>query len=150
MLLNNTIDVNNIDLHLEGTTKEALIYGLVQRLYRNQYISDVEQFYKDVMQRESMGLTGIGNGIAIPHGKSSVVNEPCIAIGRIEGGIEWESIDEKPIHVIILFAVNSNDTNNTHIKLLSQVAGKLADEEVCRELRTVEEATDLIKVLSQE
>ena len=115
-------------------------------LVKDGAINDKDGFLKDVYDREAVSSTGIGGYVAIPHGKSKSVIRTSIAMGRTIHDIEWESLDGKPVKFIISFAVTEEDKNTTHIKLLSKVAGTLADEDVCKELLTVESTEDIIRI----
>ncbi|MFR7765480.1 MAG: PTS sugar transporter subunit IIA, partial [Anaerococcus obesiensis] len=97
--------------------------------------SEVDGFVKDVLEREKLGVTGIGNFVAIPHGQSDYVNETTIAIGKLNKEIEWESLDNNGVRIVILFVVK-NDKNfaDEHLKLLSKVASNLANEDILKKL----------------
>lgn len=139
-----------IELELNGTNKEEVLEELTDLLIKDGAISDREGFLKDVFEREAVSSTGIGGYVAIPHGKSKSVKTTSIAMGRTKEGIEWESLDGLPVRFIILFAVTEEDKNTTHIKLLSKIAGTLADEDVCKELLTVESTEDIVKIFTGE
>ena len=129
------ISSDTIKLEMEATTKEGAIRELTQMLFDVGKIADMDAFIEDVYYREKLGVTGCGNGIAIPHGKSKSVIRTSLAIGRTKQPIEWESLDDKPVNFIILFAVTEEDKNSNHVRLLSQVATKLGDDEVCERLK---------------
>lgn len=137
---------DRIELHLKSDTKEGALKELTELLYKSGALTDKEGFLKDVLDRESVSTTGIGNKIAIPHGKSANVLETTAAIGRADKPLEWESLDDKPVSFIVLLAVNETDKTGVHVKLLSQMARKLASEETCKRLleaKTVEEITGI-------
>ena len=150
MELNKVIKSETIELNLQGTTKEEILEELTDLLVKDGAISDKEGFLKDVYEREAVSSTGIGSHVAIPHGKSQSVVRTSIAMGRTTHDIEWESLDNKPVKFIILFAVTEEDKNTTHIKLLSKVAGTLADEDLCKELLTVKSTEDIIRIFTGE
>ena len=131
MDLSEVIDENIIDLDVKGTTKDEVLRELSQRLYDNGYISDVEQFVKDIYVRESMGITGAGNHIAIPHGKSSAVNKITIAVGRF---LVCVSDDEG-------FAQN-------HMRLLAELAGKIGKDSLAEELQNAKTPAEVVKILT--
>lgn len=122
------INPNLIKMEMEADSKEEAITELSELLYENQIITDLAGFTQDVFARETEGMTGIGHGLAIPHGKSDSVKKTSLVIGKTKRPLEWESIDEAPVQVIILFAVKNTDANTMHIKLLQKVAMLLADE----------------------
>ena len=144
MEFNKVIKNQTIELNLQGRTKEEILEELTDLLVKDGAINDKDGFLKDVYDREAVSSTGIGGYVAIPHGKSKSVIRTSIAMGRTIHDIEWESLDGKPVKFIILFA--EEDKNTTHIKLLSKVAGTLADEDVCKELLTVESTEDIIRI----
>lgn len=144
MDITKVINKNRINLNLEVANKEEAISSLAELLLRDGVITSKEEFIKDVYLREEEGETGIGGGIAIPHGKSDSVIKTSLAIGRTKEGIQWETLDGEPVRCIILFAVRQVDRTSTHIKLLAQVAGALADDNVIESLLTKENPEDII------
>lgn len=136
-----------IDLSMDAKSKDEAILKLVEMLYEEGKISSIDGFLKDIYKREEAGATGIGEGIAIPHGKSSYVEKTSIAIGRITNYIPWESLDDKPVRVIILFAVRDIDKSK-HVKLLSNVAIMLCREEVIDRLFTTNDRREVIDLFS--
>lgn len=123
-----------IKLNMKATTKDEALEELTELLYDAGTLSNKEAFLEDVYYRETLGATGIGNGIAIPHGKSKFVSKTSIAFGKTKSDIKWETLDGKPVHFVILFAVTESDKNSVHVRLLSKVAAKLGDDEACEDL----------------
>ncbi|WP_293820559.1 fructose PTS transporter subunit IIA [uncultured Parolsenella sp.] len=149
MDLSEVIDENIIDLDVKGTTKDEVLRELSQRLYDNGYISDVERFVKDIYVRESMGITGAGNHIAIPHGKSSVVNKITIAVGRSDHMVEWESYDEQPVNLFFLFCVSDDEGfAQNHMRLLAELAGKIGKDSLAEELQNAKTPAEVVKILT--
>ena len=149
MDLKNVINRENVLVDIEGTTKEEVLKALCNQLFNPGYITDVDDFYTDVLAREEEGLTGLGKGIAIPHGKSESVINTTIAIGKTKQPIEWGSLDDKPVEVILLFAVKNSDATTTHIKLLQKVAIMLADDEFLVALQKAENEDELFGMITQ-
>ncbi|MDF2888907.1 MAG: putative IIA-like nitrogen-regulatory protein PtsN [Lacrimispora sp.] len=138
------LDKEVIDLDMVAEDKESAIRYLSGLLYEAGYVADIEGFIKDVFIRESEGITGIGNHVAIPHGKSDYVKKVGIAIGKTKNMIAWESYDEQPVHYVFLFAVPSDNENAmVHLKLLSELAGKLGNEQTMEKLETCKNFSDL-------
>ncbi|WP_208560069.1 PTS sugar transporter subunit IIA [Marinilactibacillus kalidii] len=143
------LDANLIKSDMSVATKEEALNTLCQKLIDNGYISDVEGFKKDVYAREKEGKTGIGNFIAIPHGKSEHVDNIGVAIGINETEIPWESLDDRGVKGIILFAVgNDHEDANQHLKLLSLFARKLGNDEVVEELLKSTSPEEVIQAFS--
>ena len=139
----------HIALGLSAASKEEVLEKLIDLLYENGALSDKKAFTEDVMERERVSSTGIGNSIAIPHGKSANVIETTAAIARLEKPITWSSADGEPVSFVVLLAVNENDKGVTHVKLLSQMARKLASEETCKRLMDAADADEVIGIFSE-
>ena len=135
--------------NLSAKTKEEALAKLTDLLFESGALSDKDAFLKDVLEREAVSTTGIGNGIAIPHGKSANVKETTVAIGRLENEVEWESVDDKPVKLIVLLAVNEEDKTGVHVKLLSGMARKLAAEQICKRLLDAKDADEIINIFSE-
>ena len=103
MNIKDRINKECIDLDLKSTNKDDLLKELIELLYKNDIIDNKEEFLKDVYMREIAGPTSIGNGIAIPNGKSKYVKEVSMAIGKINGSVEWNDINNFTVSFIILF-----------------------------------------------
>lgn len=99
------------------------------------------------MWREGEGQTGIGMGVAIPHGKSAGVNETALAIGTSKNPLAWESLDGEPVTVVILFAVTEGDSDVVHLKLLQRVAMLLAHESFVEKLHAVTSPQEMLALL---
>ncbi|XXL51718.1 PTS sugar transporter subunit IIA [Mammaliicoccus lentus] len=97
--------------------------------------------------REKEGVTGIGDGIAIPHGKSISVDETTVAIAVLKDEIEWETLDDQDVKVVILFAVKDTDATTTHIVLLQKVATLLARETFIKQLKNIENKEELYDLI---
>ncbi|KAF0855593.1 MULTISPECIES: PTS sugar transporter subunit IIA [Pantoea] len=138
-----------VNLALSATSKEEAINELTDLLVSDGAISDRAAFIADVWLREAEGSTGFENHIAIPHGKSSAVRQTTLAIGRTQQDIPWETLDGSQVRCIILFAVRLEDQNTTHIRLLSQVASALADDEVIARLLAENDPGNIIRLFSQ-
>jgi PTS system fructose-specific IIA component len=150
MDLSTIIDENRINLELDVANKAEALDALADMLIKSGVLSSKEGFIKDVYLREAEGQTGIGGGIAIPHGKSKSVLKTSLAIGRTKNPILWESLDDEPIQCIILFAVRDVDSTTVHVRLLGEVAGKLADEEIVEKLLTSRKPKEIISIFSQD
>lgn len=149
MKLADILDTRIIDLELQSKTKDEALQDMSQLLLDAGYIDEISGFKDDIYEREKEGITGIGHGIAIPHGKSDAVKKIGICIGRVRNEIEWESIDEKPVNLIFLFCV-SNDTGyaRNHMQLLAEIAGKLGNDHRIAQLLQAKTKGELIRVLT--
>ena len=150
MNISDVLNVKNLKLNMLAKTKEEAVEELADLLVQDGAVVDKAQFMRDVWLREEQGSTGFENHIAIPHGKSSGVAHTALAIGRTQHAIPWETMDGSDVRCIILFAVCLVDQNTTHIRLLSQVSGSLADEDIIAKLLVEEDPQKIIELLNSE
>ncbi|KME79358.1 PTS system transporter subunit IIA [Klebsiella pneumoniae] len=144
------LNVKNIKLNMTARTKEEVIEELTDLLIQDGAVTNKEDFIRDVWLREELGSTGFENHIAIPHGKSSGVSRTALAIGRTQHAIPWETMDGSDVRCIILFAVCLVDQNATHIRLLAQVSGSLADEDIIAKLLVESDPHKIIALFNSE
>lgn len=136
--LNDVLDRNTILTNLNANAKDDVIDALARRLREHGYIASVDAFVDAVHEREKEGATGIGNHVAIPHGRSETVNKNGVAIAVLDREIEWESLDDTGAKVVVLFTVGaSGDGANEHLRLLSLFARKMAKQEVIEDRKSV-------------
>ncbi|MGG5318030.1 PTS sugar transporter subunit IIA [Enterococcus sp. AZ072] len=140
------------ELMVVGTkakSKAEIIEQLGRLLQEKGYVTSAEEYIKDVYLREEEGETGIGQGVAIPHGKSSAVKETTVAIAVLDQEIEWETLDGKGVKLIIMFAVKDSDANTTHVLLLQQVAILLANDTFIEAAKNVESVDALYQLITE-
>ncbi|MEB5687065.1 PTS sugar transporter subunit IIA [Mammaliicoccus lentus] len=134
-------------INSQATDKDTILKELCLLLQEKQYINDYQSFLNDIYLREKEGVTGIGDGIAIPHGKSISVDETTVAIAVLKDEIEWETLDDQDVKVVILFAVKDTDATTTHIVLLQKVATLLARETFIKQLKNIENKEELYDLI---
>lgn len=144
------LNVKNIKLNMTARTKEEVIEELTDLLIQDGAVTNKEDFIRDVWLREELGSTGFENHIAIPHVKSSGVSRTALAIGRTQHAIPWETMDGSDVRCVILFAVCLVDQNATHIRLLAQVSGSLADEDIIAKLLVESDPHKIIALFNSE
>lgn len=149
MNVSEVLKKEHIVTELNAKTKEEALAALTDVLCATGNIADREAFLKDVLNRETISTTGIGNGIAIPHGKSENVAETTVAVGRLTAPVEWKSVDDNPVEFIVLLAVNEKDKTGLHVKILSEMARKLASEENCKKLLNAKDADEIVSIFSE-
>ncbi|MDX8059119.1 PTS sugar transporter subunit IIA [Klebsiella pneumoniae] len=150
MDISTVLNVKNIKLNMTARTKEEVIEELTDLLIHDGAVTNKEDFIRDVWLREELGSTGFENHIAIPHGKSSGVSRTALAIGRTQHAIPWETMDGSDVRCVILFAVCLVDQNATHIRLLAQVSGSLADEDIIAKLLVESDPHKIIALFNSE
>jgi nitrogen PTS system EIIA component len=102
-----------------------------------------------LMERESLGSTGIGGGIAIPHGKLGGVADIILGFGRSRSGVEYESLDGRPVHLFFLLLTPENSTGG-HLKVLAQISKLLKMEYFKQELRRAETIDDIYEFIMEQ
>ncbi|BCU81076.1 hypothetical protein JIR001_08590 [Polycladomyces abyssicola] len=135
-----------INLQLNGCHKEEVLDEMIQMLDRAGVLIDASRFREAVIEREKQGHTGIGFGIAIPHGKSDAVKTPRVAFGMKKEGLVWDSSGEK-VQLVFLIAVPEKQAGNEHLQILRLLAQKLIDEKfrnALQEVATKEKALQLL------
>ena len=144
MNINEILDDNLIIERLEANSKIDALNKMAENLLKYGYISDKKGFIDDVLHREELGTTGIGNYIAIPHGQSDYVKKTTISIAKLVNEVEWETLDDNNVKVIVLFVVkNGKDFSDNHLKLLSEVASSLANHETLKKLLSATNKKDI-------
>ena len=131
--------------NLKATTKNETIDELIELLEKDGKLTNKGEFKEAVLKREEEFSTGIGMGIAIPHGKSSAVIEACMVFGKSEKGIDYKSMDDKPAHLFFLIAV-PNDSSDVHLRALSEISRRLMHSEVRDQLLKAQSFEELINV----
>ncbi|HHV25909.1 PTS sugar transporter subunit IIA [Anaerosalibacter bizertensis] len=139
---------DRISFNLKGLTKEEVIDELIEILFNDNVIEDKHKFKIAVMKREEEFSTGIGNGIGIPHGKSKFVTEAAIAFGISKNGVDFDSMDGEPAHLIFLIAVPEK-SDDIHLKVLSYISRRLMHNEVRQALIEAENYDDIIKAFEK-
>lgn len=130
---------------LKSSTKPEVLDELIDILYRDGKISDKNAFKSEVLKREEIFSTGIGMGIAIPHGKSDTVKEASIVFGKSRRGIDYDSMDGEPAYLFFLIAVPVG-ADDTHLKALSEISRKLMHNDIREGLKNVESYEDFINI----
>jgi len=121
MELVDLIKENIVKIPLASTSKEDILKELITILKEAGYINDVEETFRDVRKREDQGSTGLENGIAIPHAKTSTVKDMTLALGLKPSGVDFEALDGKPSKVFFLLLAPP-DQSGPHIEALSEIA----------------------------
>jgi len=147
MRLNDFMNIEDIKLNLESTTKEDVIQELAEVMFKKGHIDDLDGLIADVMTREALDTTGIGLKIALPHAKSPHIDTPSVVFGRSDEGIDFKSLDGEKAHLFFLICI-PEDGVNLHLKVLAMLSRSLIHEQFRKELleaSTVEAVMDILK-----
>jgi len=136
-----------INLALQGRTKSDIIRELVELLHLDEKSQGM--LLKLLQRRETLGSTGIGRGIAIPHCRSLVVSSLRVAFGRKVEGIDFKAIDEKPAHVFFLIVAPPLEVSNQYLPVLGKIAQFAKEEDVPRRLLEIQTPADFLRLVEE-
>lgn len=138
-----------VAVDLKGKDKKDVINELSDLLLKAKKISDKEKVVKILLEREELGSTGIGQGIAIPHGKTGQVNEVVVAFGSSKQGIDFEALDGEPVYIVFLLLAPT-ESSGVHLKALAKISRLLKDKYFRQALRDAKNTDEVIKVIKEE
>ncbi len=147
MKIHEVLEKRAIKIGIEATDKEGALKELVGVLASIRNIGDQKAIVKALIERENLGSTGIGQGIAIPHGKTDRVSELVAVMGISQRGVNFDALDGEPVYVFFLL-VTPKEASGPHLKALAQISRLLRDSYFCeliRKCKTAEEVHELIK-----
>ena len=141
------LPTSSICVDLKSQTKAEVLKEMVVLLTSAHAIKNQEKILEALLEREELGSTGIGQGVAIPHGKSEHVTQVTAALGVSKKGINFEALDGEPVHLFFML-VAPLDSAGVHLKILAKISRLLKDKffrQALRESKTAEEAARQIK-----
>ena len=148
MEIDNFIDQDSILLDLKSSSKRQALMELSKHMADNKNLSDREIF-NVLLEREKLGSTGIGRGIAIPHGKLKGLDRICGCFVRLNKPIDFESIDKKPVDLIFLLLA-PEDSGVQHLKALALMSRIMGKNNFCNKLRSSESAESIFSLLTKD
>src|SRR5512136_2087773 len=135
--------------HLKGTSKQEIIDAMVDLVAASPKVLDKTKVRAAIFDREKIMSTGVGNGFAIPHGKTDAVTEIVAAFAVTEKDIDYDSLDEKPVRLVFLL-VGRDNLVGPHIKLLSRISRLMNKEEFRRRLLDLKSPDEVLEDFRQE
>jgi PTS system nitrogen regulatory IIA component len=148
MKLSDLIHEENIIPDLKAKDKKGVLEELVDTLIKQDPSLDKNALVKVLLERERLGSTGIGDGVAIPHGKFPGVTQPSISFGRSRKGLDFESMDGEPTHLFFLLVAPENSAS-IHLKALARIAKILKNSALRKELMEVSGRQELYRKIIQ-
>jgi fructose-specific phosphotransferase system IIA component len=137
-----------INLNLLTERKEDAIRELAQLMKGAQEMVDFERFLENVFERERLGTTGIGDGIAIPHARTDAVDKLVIALGRSARGVEFESLDGKKVKLLFLMGTPKGSVSY-YLKILAQISRLLKRDTFREKLLEAQDAETVVRLFSE-
>ena len=135
--------------NLKAQTKDELLEEIVGQFVDVKYLKNKDIVLEMLNQRERLGSTGIGKGIAIPHGRTTSASDIMIAFGRAKDGVEYDAIDGKPVHLIFMIIAPPQDENNMYLPILGKMVEILSKSKVRNKLMSTETYSEFIEIISK-
>ncbi|WP_300350980.1 PTS fructose transporter subunit IIABC [Clostridium sp.] len=148
MKISQLLSIDTINLNLSAIKKEEAIDQLVDVLGNSGKLTDKSLYKKEILKRESLSSTGIGEGIAIPHAKTSAVKKASLALGICKNGLDYDAIDGEPVNIIFMIAAPEG-ANNEHLETLSKLSVLLMNPEFKLGLLNSKKPKDILNHLDK-
>jgi PTS system nitrogen regulatory IIA component len=138
-----------ITVDLKAQKKKDVLEELCGILEKNKKLASAKDMVNLLMERESLGSTGIGQGVAIPHGKSEVVTDQIAALGISKRGVDFDALDGEPVYIFFLLIAPPGAAGN-HLKALAKVSRLLKDKFFRQGLRDAKAEEEVLKIIKEE
>ena len=148
MRITDLLDKQSISLNGAPKDKKEALDQVVDLMTKSGKINDVEAYRQRVYAREEESTTGIGEGIAIPHGKCDAVTNPGLAAMVVKDGVDFDSLDGEPVHLIFLIAA-PNTEDNIHLDVLSKLSVLLMDEQFTADLLNAKSVDEFLEIVDK-
>lgn len=149
MQLNQIFKIEFLNENLLSDTKADVLAELINVLVKSGLKIDISKAVDVLLQREKLGSTGIGDGVAIPHGKVSDINELVVTFGRSKKGIAFDAIDGKPVYLFFLLLAPENSTGQ-HLKALAKISKMLKTRNFRKKLLDAKTTIDLYRAIVEQ
>jgi PTS system nitrogen regulatory IIA component len=149
MKITDILDESSILQDLRSTNKKGVLEELSSVLVERGKLPDRDKVVEVLLEREKLGSTGIGDGIAIPHGKMKGIRELVTSFGRSIKGVNFESIDNKPTYLFFLLVAPENSAG-IHLKALARISRLLKDPSFRNRLMEAKDRQDLFRIIAEE
>ena len=134
---------------LKATTKDAALAEMVNRLTSTGRIKDDGILLEMLHQRESLGSTGIGRGVAVPHGRSLAIGRLTIVLGRSTAGIDFDAMDGKPVHLVFLTVAPPQERSNLYLPVLGKIVEVVKSARIRKMLLNAADFKQLAAIISE-
>ena len=127
---------------IKGITKREILFEMVETLKKAKLIDDIDSVVEIIMERERLGSTGIGDGVAIPHGKMKKLNTILCVAARSKEGVNFDAVDRQPVHIFFL-VLAPKDSASLHLKVLSRISKVLRDQSFRKQILKLANAHEI-------
>ena len=148
MKITDLLSIDSIEIGSSYKDKDELLKNAVKLMCRSGIINNEKEYLNSLLEREKESTTGVGNGIAIPHGRCKAVDKAGLAAIVLNKPVEYEALDNKPVELLFLIAA-PEDKGNVHLEILSKLAMMLMDQEFTFKLKNSRTAEEFIRVIDE-
>jgi len=138
-----------ISFELKGESKNEVISELVDLASKSKLVKDASELLKDILDREKLVTTGVGYGVAFPHAKSKAVKGIVIAFGRSKKGVDFDSMDKKPVYLFFLIAA-PEDAIQSHLTVMARLSYLMKSDKNRDRLMKIKSHKELLEILDSE
>jgi fructose-specific phosphotransferase system IIA component len=149
MKITDVLEEQFVRTNLPGTNKEEIINSMIHLIGNSKNVLDKEKVRQAILEREKIMSTGVGNGFAIPHGKTDAVKDIVAAFAITEHPVDYQALDEQPVRLVFLL-VGRDSLVGPHIKLLSRISRLMNKEEFRRELLSSKSPKEVIELFQRQ
>ena len=149
MHISDILDKESIIAELSARDKKSVLEELVSVMVEHGRLRDKEKTVEVLLERERLGSTGIGDGIAIPHDKLKGIKSIICSFGRTSAGIDFQSIDEKPTYLFFLLLA-PEDSASEHLQALARLSRLLKDDRMRKRLLEADSKEDIYRIITEE
>ncbi len=149
MKIDDILKKGSIIANLAGTNKEEVLREITDFLQEQGLVKDKETLLNTLMEREKLGSTGIGENVAIPHGKSDELSQIITVFARSLNGVDFESLDQKPVHFVCMVIAPSNSTGQ-HLKALARISRIFKIQNLRDSILKLQDANQIYSLLLEE
>jgi nitrogen PTS system EIIA component len=149
MKIDEILKKESVITDLVGKNKLEVIQEMTSCLKQNNIIKDDQALFKTLMEREKLGSTGIGENVAIPHGKSDELTQIITVFARSLGGVDFESLDQKPVHFVCMVIAPAHSTGQ-HLKALARISRLFKNQALRQGILKAEDSNAIYSILLEE
>jgi PTS system nitrogen regulatory IIA component len=149
MKITDILDKESVIAELSARDKKSVLEELVSIMVEHGRLRDKEKTVEVLLERERLGSTGIGDGIAIPHGKLKEIQSIICSFGRTRAGVDFQSIDEKPTYLFFLLLA-PEDSASEHLQALARLSRLLKDDRMRKRLLEADSKEDIYRIITEE
>jgi PTS system nitrogen regulatory IIA component len=146
MKIHNVLTPNHLSHNLQVTSKKRILDEVARLLAQGEVPVTEAEVLQALTAREKLGATGLGHGVAIPHGRMNGISEPVGAFIKLKHPVEYDAHDAQPVDLVFGLMVPS-EANESHLKLLAAIAEKFSDDAFCIAIRSSADGDEAFKLL---